>query len=263
MKDLLLCLKPNQRKGSKPRCHRFTHGTREQVARRLTKLIRPWGTVSADDCWMPEGFCQIEEAQLHKATKLLPQEQCNILGKWWFAEQNECSKSPSFDIASTCTINGTEGMLLVEAKAHSAELKVDDSANGSCANLTRIEECIQEANAKMTAQTKSVWALSHKHRYQIANRFAWSSKLLEEGYHVILVYLGFLNAEEMLKGQTPGRPPRIPFANNSEWESYVESYSKPVLPTEAWNNQRTLHSRIFVPRILSCEIPYNTRIEDD
>ena len=253
MKHFLEKLPRNRRKGSKPRCHWFTHGTREQVARRLTKLIRPWGTVSADDCWMPEGFCQIEEAQLHKATKLLPQEQCNRLGKWWFAEQNECSRSPSFDIASTCTINGTEGMLLVEAKAHSAELKVDDSANGSCANLTRIEECIQEANAKMAAQTKSVWALSHKHRYQIANRFAWSSKLTELGYHVILVYLGFLDAGEM----------RIPFASHSEWESHVESYSKPVLPTEVWNKQWTVHDRIFVPRIMSCAIRYDAPIEDE
>lgn len=124
MKDLLLCLKPNQRKGSKPRCHWLTHGTRKQVAKRLTKLTSPWGIVSENDYWMPEGFCDIEEAQLHKATKLLPQEHCDKLDKWWLAEPCEESQTPNFDIASTCTIKGTKGMLLVEAKAHSTELKV-------------------------------------------------------------------------------------------------------------------------------------------
>ena len=255
MKDLLLCLKPKQRKGSKPRCHWLTDGSREQVARRLTKLVSPWGRVSADDRWMPEGFRQVEEAQLHKATQLLPQEDCERLCKWWFAHPSEDSKSPNFDIASTCTIHDHEakGILLVEAKAHSAELKVEDKAGGSDQNRNRIGECIDEANVKMAAQTKPGWALSHKHRYQIANRFAWSSKLTELGYHVILVYLGFLDAGEM----------PIPFASHSEWESHVESYSKSVLPTEVWNKQWTVHDRIFVPRIMSCAIRYDAPIEDE
>ena len=253
MQELLFRLKPRQRTGSKPRCHWFTHGTREQVARRLTKLISPLGTVLAEDHWMPEGYCDIEEAQLHKATKLLPQEYCDRLRDWWLAEPSEDSKTPNFDIASTCTINGTKGILLVEAKAHFAELKVNDEAGGSCQNRNRIGECIDETNVKMVALTKHGWALSHKSRYQIANRFAWSSKLTELGYHVILVYLGYLDAGEM----------QNPFASHSEWESCVESYSKPVLPTEVWNQKWTVNDHIFVPRIMSCAIQFDAAIEDD
>ena len=258
MRFLLDKLPDDRRKGSKPRCHWLTYGTRDQVAKRLTRLATPWGTVSAHDHWMPEGFCDIEEAQLHKATKLLPKQVCHRLGEWWLAEPNEKSKTPNFDIASTCTINGTNGMLLVEAKAHSTELKVRDAANGSYQNLRRIGECIEEVNVIMSAQTKPGWALSHKCRYQIANRFAWSSRLTELGYHVILVYLGFLNAEEMRKGRN-----QIPFSNHSHWQSSVESHSRTLFSAEVWNKQWLVHERIFVPRILSCEIGHDSPIEDD
>ncbi len=258
MKDLLLCLKPKQRKGSKPRCHWLTHGTRKQVAKRLTKLTSPWGTVSANDHWMPEGFCDIEEAQLHKATKLLPQEHCDKLTKWWLAEPSEESKTPNFDIASTGTIKGKKGMLLVEAKAHSAELKVEDEAKGSQANRKRIGECIEEANVNLSARTKPGWALSHNCRYQIANRFAWSSKLTELGYPVILVYLGFENAKEMKKGKN-----QLPFDDYSHWQCCVVSHSEPLFPAGVWNNQWCVHNHLFVPRILSCEIRYDSPVEDD
>lgn len=258
MNHLLKKLPCDRRKGSKPRCHWLTHGTREQVAKRLTKLLSPWGKVSADNRWMPEGFCDIEEAQLHKATKLLPQEHCDKLDKWWLAESSEKSQTPNFDIASTCTIKGTKGMLLVEAKAHSAELKVEDAAKGSQANRKRIGECIEEANVIMSARTKPGWALSHNCRYQIANRFAWSSKLTELGYPVILVYLGFENAKEMKKGKK-----QVPFDDYSHWECCVVSHSRPLFPAGVWNNQWTVHNRLFVPRIFSCEIRHDSPVEDD
>ena len=263
MNHLLKKLPSNRQKGSKPRCHWLTHGTREQVAKRLTKLVRPWGTVSADNCWMPEGFCDIEEAQLHKATKLLPQEYCEELRDWWLAEPSECSKTPEFDIACTCTINGTEGILLVEAKAHSAELKVEDEAKGSDKNRKRISGRIEEANATLSDLTEPGWALTHKCRYQLANRFAWSAKLTELGYHVILIYLGFIEAEEMRSEQTRWGPPRIPFSCHSEWESGVFSYSEPSIPSSIWNNQWPIHDRILVPRILSCRIQYDAPVWDE
>ena len=70
MNDLLQKLKRSQRKGSKPRCHWLTHGACQDVASRLTRLVEPYGTVSENDRWMPEGFCRIEEAQLHKVPDL-------------------------------------------------------------------------------------------------------------------------------------------------------------------------------------------------
>ena len=258
MNNLLEKLKPKQRKGSKPRCHWLTRGTREEVASRLTGLIEPYGTVSADQRWMPEGFFRIQEAQLHKAPKLLSHEECAHLGSWWLAEQRADSKTPNFDIASTCTVDGRPGMLLVEAKAHDKELKAEESATGSRSNRRRIKACIEQANSALSVRTEPGWRLSHEHHYQIANRFAWAWKLTELGYSVILVYLGFLNAEEMRKGKE-----QHPLANHAEWECVVRSHSQSLFPEKVWNRRWTVNGHLFVPRICSVEIPYDEPMKTD
>ena len=127
------------------------------------------------------------------------------MGAWWLAVQSGGSKTPTWDIVSTCAVDGHKGLLLVEAKAHNQELKVKDRVKGSRPNRERIAECIREANSGLSTLTEFGWALSHEHRYQMANRFVWSWKLTELGYPVVLIYLGFLGAEEMRKGrkQTP------------------------------------------------------------
>ena len=95
MDSLLEKLKRRQRKGSKPRCHWLTHGASKQVASRLSALVEPWGSVSADDHWMPEGFDQVEEAQLNQAPRLLPQQHCEALGDWWLEVRSDDSKTPN------------------------------------------------------------------------------------------------------------------------------------------------------------------------
>ena len=76
----------NQQKGSKPRCHLLTSGTTFEVAARLTKLIAPWGEVRSDDRWMPSGFEQCGEAQLHSADELIPDPEIrDALLNWWLA----------------------------------------------------------------------------------------------------------------------------------------------------------------------------------
>ena len=257
MDSLLKKLKRNQRKGSKPRCHWLTHGTPSQVASQLTALTEPWGSVSADDCWMPEGFDQVEEAQLHRATKLLRLQDCEALGDWWLSVRSEDSQTPSWDIASTCTVEGRRGLLLVEAKAHTQELKVGDRAGGSRPNQGRIARSIEEANAALAHHTELDWALSHEHRYQMANRFAWSWKLTEFGYPVILVYLGFLRAEEMRRGRE-----QTPFESHSEWEGLVKVHSEPLFPEGVWDRRWIIHGRPFVPRIFSMETPYDMPMQE-
>ena len=124
MHNLLQRLNPRDRRGSKPRCHIMTHGHPEKVAMRLTELIAPWGRVTPDDRWMPVGFDQIEEAQLHEAPRLLDPKACEQLKKWWFAIVRGKQTAPSFDIASTCTVTAggvsKQGLLLVEeiGRAH-------------------------------------------------------------------------------------------------------------------------------------------------
>ena len=265
MKHFLEKLPHNRRKGSKPRCHWLTHGTREHVAGRLTMLASPWGSVSADDHWMPEGFCRTKEAQLDLEPNLLPKTNRDKLRDWWLAVTKGNANRPEWDIASTCKVNGRVGILLVEAKAHTWELnyelkgkdlKGNASANSLC-NHKRIGAAIQEANVSLKEQTQRVWSLQRDRCYQMSNRFAWSWKLTELGYSVILVYLGFVNAEEMRTGRN-----HVPFADHSHWKSCVESHSRPLFPPEVWNKKSSVHDRLFVPRICSYEIRYDEPIED-
>lgn len=121
--ELLSRLKQNGRTGSKARCHFLTHGERAKVARRLTYLCMGAGPkvqVLPSDHWMPVGFDKVEEAELDKADFLPPVDQ-QSLTHWWLAERRPNSQTPNWDIASTCTIDGRQGLVLVEAKAHGTE----------------------------------------------------------------------------------------------------------------------------------------------
>jgi hypothetical protein len=248
MNSLLQSLKPNQRKGSKPRCHLLTHGTPEQVAERLTKLIAPWGLVSASDNWMPQGFEDATEAQLHNAQRLLDIDPYGqALKSWWLADAGPTSGTPNWDIASTCTVDGRRGLLLVEAKAHDGELKQDDRCGASMRNFERIGEAINTANDGLN-KLQDGWNLSHESHYQLCNRFAWSWKLATLGIPVVLVYLGFLNADEM----------RIPFTDGQSWDNAVRDYARNFIPESVWDSRVMVGNTPFCSLIRSKIIPLNS-----
>src|SRR4051794_24220900 len=106
MSDLLQGLRRREQRGSKPRCHFLTHGSRELVADRLSALAAPFATVSPEDNWMPQGFAELPEAQLHQATRLLDGAVSEQLKAWWLGPASQRAKTPNFDLASTCTIEG-------------------------------------------------------------------------------------------------------------------------------------------------------------
>jgi len=234
-----------------------------EVAARLTKLIAPFGAISPEDKWMPQGFEQIDEAELHKAVRLLGEGECAEIRRWWFALfRGGIQKGPSFDIACTCSVAGTTatkpGILLIEAKAHDDELIKEEAGKplrtnpsaGMKSNHARISEVIQAANSQFRAATACEWSLSRDARYQMSNRFASACKLAELGYPVILVYLGFLKANEMAdRGK--------PFASAAEWEALVKLHSEPLFPAAVWNQPWTLNRQSFVPLIRSVEWPLN------
>ena len=200
----------------------------------------------------------MDEGQLHQARRLLSPQDCQALSDWWLAVLSHDSQTPNWDIASTCTVDGRKGVLLVVAKAHNQELKAEDRVGGSRPNRERIAECLREANYGLADWTEFGWALSHEHRYQMANRFAWSWKVAELGYRIILVYLGFLRAEEMRKGRE-----QYPFNSHSEWESLVKAHSQPLFPCRVWGHRCVIRGHPFVPRICSIETSYNAPIEED
>jgi hypothetical protein len=210
---------------------------------------------------MPEGFDQTVEAQLHKAENLIPNpKDCAVLGSWWLADPGGNSSTPNLDVASTCLIGGKRGLLLIEAKAHDAELRNEERGKllggsenkgvsmGSRRNHVRIGACIQDASLALTQETKLVWALSRDWNYQMSNRFTWAWKLTELGIPVILVYLGFLGCEEMRSGKS-----NRPITSQGDWDKMVLAHSQPLFPPEVWNNEWQVHGHSLIPLIRVCD----------
>lgn len=248
-------------RGSKPRCHLFTEGTPDEVAGRLTALVKPYGSVSPKCKWLPAGFDAVEEVELHKPNTLIP---CKIrcdLDKWWFAISG--GPGPKWDLASQCAIGrgkrGEPGILLVEAKAHHKELtdeaggkKLKDKAsyNSRC-NHDRIGDAIEEINQSLPSlPSNQAWGLCRDSAYQMSNRFAWGWKLAELGVPVVLVYLGFLDAIEMSSDESG------PFHDPDEWTECVKEHAKGKVPEDAWDQElKTPNGIVFVPRILTVSQP--------
>ena len=260
MCNLLHLLPAKARSGSKPRCHSLTHGSRDEVAGRLTDLIKPFGTVQAHNSWMPRGFENNDEAQLHRASTLVKsEERRKSLKSWWLAvSRGDHTTTPNWDIASTCTINiegrpAEDGLLLIEAKAHHDELRGEEKGKllkapaktPTLRNHARIGWCMEDANLVLNDQTSLNWNLSRDSRYQMSNRFAWAWKLAELGTPVILVYLGFLNASEMVAG---GR-----ISTEKDWEKMVRDHADRHVPDEVWGKPWVLHGLPFVPLIRTME----------
>ncbi len=253
-------LKRNEQRGSKPRCHLLTEGSDEYVAATLSGLLAPFARVSASDQCMPRGFEMIEECQLHRRSRVHDSDLCARLAAWWLPADQLTDRTPNFDIAATCIVDGRPGIVLVEAKAHASELSresvgrkitsrdPEDHRSRREASHATIGVAIDEARAALTAATGLNFHISRDICYQMSNRFAWAWKLADSGFPVVLVYLGFLNAEDMAKDSRP-------FSSHEEWEQLVRSHSISVVPDEIWNRRWAVSGQPFIPIIRSISQP--------
>ena len=225
--ELLMNLPERERRGSRPRCILLTDGSNEDVARRLSTLVAPFAIIDSNHHWMPRGFAEPRESKLVDAPSFLSDERREAITAWWLAVR-ERANTPNWDIASTATIDGTEGLLLVEAKAHTAEIKTDGKAAGGRAeNHSHIGSACREASAALNSVLPG-WNLSIGSHYQLCNRFAWAWKLASLGIPVVLVYLGFLHAEEM-------RDQGHPFTDAKQWERLLRGHSAGIVPAKIWD----------------------------
>jgi hypothetical protein len=205
---------------------------------------------------MPQGFDDHEEAQLHRAPRLLNPKISEKLQSWWLGPVSRSTRTPNFDIASTCTIEEASGLLLVEAKAHDEELnnetvgrrlKPNEPKSRIMSHQT-IGAAIAQARAGLEEATALPWKISRDSHYQMSNRFAWAWKLTDLGIPVVLIYLGYLKADEM---KDRGKP----FANYAEWEQLVKSHSEPLFPSQVWDQRWLCNGQPFIPLIRSSEQP--------
>ena len=257
MSILLERLKPKERRGSKPRCHMLTHGSPDAVAGRLMALVAPFASVSSNDRWMPQGFEDANEATLPEAERLLPPDVRRELRRWWLVVATSNTRTPNWDVACTCTIEGKTGIVLIEAKAHDQELikeetgrkNIEAPVSGSARrNLMRIDWAIRDASAALTEDTGLTWALSRDWNYQMSNRFAWAWKLADLGVPVVLVYLGFLKANEM---GDQGKP----LVDATDWQNVVKHHSQTLFPSMVWDQRWICGGQPLIPLIRSLEMP--------
>ena len=138
----------------------------------------------------PGGLNAHQDASVHENAELLP-----VRGKVRAEGQRPRERG------------GPGGLIvLIEAKAHEKELieaetgkkNIGTPVSGNARrNLMRIDWAIRDASAALIEETGLTWALSRDWNYQMSNRFAWAWKLADLGIPVVLVYLGFLSANEM------------------------------------------------------------------
>ncbi|MCI0775610.1 MAG: hypothetical protein J4O01_03980 [Chloroflexi bacterium] len=231
--------------GSRFRCLLLTHQPGPVVAGLLNDLVRPHAVVEGGrDYWMPRGLLDPNESRLGEP-EFLSDSNRKAIQTWWLAVSRNAN-TPNWDIVSTCTIDGQPGLVLVEAKAHVAELgsagkSAPKSPNG-WKNLERITIAMAEANRELNDVIPG-FSLTVESHYQLCNRFAWSWKIASMGVPVILVYLGFLNADDMAeRGQTT-------FKSDSEWDEAVRDYGSGIVPDEAWTKKLDIDGTPFIPII--------------
>ncbi len=259
-------------RGSRPRCVLLVDGAKEEVAARLTRLVGiDEVEVSSGDLWMPYGrplerkdgswdAAPADEAELDKATDLVPGPMRAHLTSWWLAAADHSPRTPNWDIASTCTIRGKKGLLLVEAKAHWNEVKGSSAgkklrapaSENSIKNHERIGRAIEEAAAGLRSASGGAWRIGRDRHYQMSNRFAWSWKLATLGMPVVLVYLGFLYATDIAKGGDL-------FHSAEHWERVVTSHSEGVVDSSCWGRWLDVNGAPLIPLIRAVRQPFQYR----
>lgn len=251
-------------RGSRPRCIELVSGTKEEVASRITDIVGLEEVkVASDDFWMPRGIpvwngglwdkSPAREARFDRDSHRFFRSPAirNALLEWWL-EVIPRSNTPNWDIASTCMIEEQRGILLVEAKAHFNELSISGKSQPSTENgwknHERIGWAIEEANTALGILTNRHWGLSRDDRYQLSNRFAWTWKLASLEIPVVLVYLGFLNAEDMVSDGAL-------FRTENDWNQAVFSHAAGVVDYTIWENCIDTSGSPFSPIIRAVEVP--------
>ncbi len=240
---------------SRMRCLQMTDNKHAETAEIFSRLIAGYGTVDSSDTWAPRGPEAPAEIRIDEVTGFLrsPDHKAE-LRNWWTAEVVG-TRTPTWDIASSCTINGVKGLLLIEAKAHIGELNSDHSGSREKPILAQIKKGFSDstdawndalheyADARGFKLSHNV-KLSTDSHFQLCTHFAFAWKLADMGVPVILAYLGFLNVTELEDEN------RLIFRSKEMWNKCVfEKTSKP-LPEEIWD--ATFHFNGTPLTVLRC-----------
>lgn len=194
----------------------------------INSIISSAGAIiESNDNWIPQGLHNDKEAELKDFLAIHFNDKLgNEIRSWWLAVSDPETRTPNWDMVSTCTINNQKGLLLVEAKAHYTELDKESvgktfDLKSSKENHERIKLAIAEANENINKVVAGV-SISRDNCYQLSNRIAHAWWLANKGIPVVLMYLGFLKADDMQDGK------RTIFGTTSDWENCFFAHAKKV-----------------------------------
>jgi hypothetical protein len=230
-------------KGSRLRCLMATSLADREVAAFLNQLVQPHAQVGVDDSWQPRGLLEGDEARLGEAAAFLSEDQREALIAWWLAVR-ERANTPNWDIVSTCQVDCRQGLVIIEAKAHRGELHRDGKDRGNAENDKCISSAVAAANDALGGSATG-WRLCTDTHYQLCNRFAWAWKVASLGVPVVLVYLGFLDSDEMGDGA---------FRTPDAWRSCLLAHADGVVPLGAWEQRLPAGNSWFVPIIRAARV---------
>ena len=177
----------------------------------------------------PEGHANPEEWTLRQFCRA---HQLDRLGfdsfdRWWVPDHYQ---NPRWDLLSLCDIEGETGLLIVEAKAHTSEIKDDGKPLGGDAspqaklNHRHIGQCIAQAAQDLAKQFDGI-GISRDTHYQLSNRVAHAWKLAECRMDVCLLYLGFTGDS----GIADFAPPLV---GDDHWRQVMQEHIIGVLPND-------------------------------
>lgn len=216
-------------KGSRLRCLLMTQQSDTDVAGFLTSLVAQHAVVTAADHWAPRGFLNPVEPKLGETEGFLCENDRGAVASWWLARPGRAN-TPNWDLVSTCQIGKGKGLVLVEAKAHEAEFADDRCGAKDKSNLKRIADALSKAETAWNGLMPG-FSLSVESHYQLSNRFAFAWKLASMGTPVVLVYLGFLNAYEMIGSG------RVLLRDDEQWRKCVLKGANGTIPPDAWGKE--------------------------
>jgi len=208
------------------RIHILKWVKRPDFTDQLSHLLCPTGAIiKCTDKWQPKGCSKFDkdEVRLKWFCQTLNINK-ETLWKWWLVHWGNM---PNWDLASTCTIKGEKGLILIEAKAHTNELNTDgkrlalNASVRSRKNHEQICQAISEASHALSEVVKGIDISCCTH-YQLANRIAFSWKIASLGIPVILVYLGFLGDKSW----------QDKFTDNNHWNCELRKYMDKHVPED-------------------------------
>jgi hypothetical protein len=185
--------------------------------------------VTKDSRWLPLSYKNPEEARLEEfGPEWLPGHPIwEELQHWWLVHAKNAN-TPNWDIALGCEIEGRPGLILVEAKAHEAELdpkpkeRSKPESDKSRENHDQIGRAIEQARDALRVFDSNV-NVSRDTHYQLSNRVAFLWRLAQAGIPTVVIYLGFTGDQQFGKGVTP-------FRDHEHWVQKFREYADQVWP---------------------------------